>query len=297
MEICYEQSDLLQDLMGAEHLKFIVLKLLQKRGPDFWDKGAEPYEIRLNLIQHLCGFKRMRSCPVLAAYSQDDVHAEFHSSFHYPFSSLNLLEAVCAFPDTLQHHIIPGLQSCMDSCQTGLGQASEVFRSFFVDELRRAINGNPFQVGKHLSGEAAYFTEVICFHGNGVSRRKKQGPDMFPVNFPRFQNVFLYLRRFSYLKLGTVFVDHAESAFVVGTPRGGLNQQRICLTGRAIYGAFVAHKTTLILLSGDLPVGVLRFDKNCQLFDNAFSPVINGHLFQDSDHKRYRRRLQAYILI
>jgi hypothetical protein len=58
-----------------------------------------------------------------------------------------------------------------------------------------------------------------------------------------FKHVPLNVCHVSNFKSRPVFVNHAERTSVVGTPRGGLDQQRAGFTGRSVYGAFVLHSS------------------------------------------------------
>jgi hypothetical protein len=64
--------------------------------------------------------------------------------------------------------------------------------------------------------------------------------------FP-FQNVFLDVIHGTLTVLGPVLIDHAKGALIVRISNDGLHQKRVGLAGRTVYGAFVAHRQTLIL--------------------------------------------------
>ena len=110
-----------------------------------------------------------------------------------------------------------------------------------MDILRGSVDGDAIEFREYLSGIAADFSQIRRAHGDGIAGGKEQGTDRAAVGVAGRQDVGLYLRRRTNFKAGPLLVYHAEGAAVVRTSDRGLDQQGICLTGRTIYGAVVAH--------------------------------------------------------
>jgi len=129
----------------------------------------------------------------------------------------------------------------MDPRQPGLKQAFEAPEAFFMDVLGRPVYGDTLQIGKNLSGKQADFAKIVGLHGNGVSGREKKSFYFPAIDVAGLEDIGLDFSHIPHRVPGAFFIDHAKSTAVVRAADRGLNQQRVGLAWRAIYGAFVTH--------------------------------------------------------
>jgi len=217
---------------------------MQQQGVHFGNQSAQPQEVGTDDIDGGGRGQSMLEGPRLPADSQDHVLAQLDPRLPHHDSRLDLLVATSAFLDAPQHLIVPAFHSHVNARQTGLVQTAKVCRSFFMDIARRSVDGNPAQSGKQASGTDADGRQLLSRHCNAVAGRKEQRPDGVPKDPFRLFKILANLGHRSYSIARTAFVDHAETAFVVGTSHRRLDQQAVGLAGRSVDGTLVTHGAT-----------------------------------------------------